>query len=1118
MADRVDLGSVVYKILFETGDTTQVSKQVGTAFDDIGKKASSMTSNMKNVKTGSKQVTSALTDIEKKADKTGLSFGKLKNSIVAGLGIGAGFSIVSSAVSGLKNALNASEQSYIEFENAMRRVNTITRLSESDLANLTDQVDELSKVSGTPVQELASGLYDVASAGVEAGNQMAFLEVANKAAIADFGSINDQIAGLTAVIKGYGLAFSDAQMVSDKFFKTNELGQTTVGQVANSIQKVTASAETSGLALDELFTIFATFTGVTGNAAEVSTQLRGALNALVRPTERVRAKIDEYNKTHKDNQVVLGDSVFATQNFADVSKALIDSVGGSQEELRKLIPEVEAMNLILAAGGTQFDTYNSKLEQMGESSGSAEKAYSEAMKSIENRNKVAKANFESLGRELAKPWANFKLLISEFALEMVKSVKLIINLVKAVANMFLRPLSLLISSAILLFIGFVKDVQSNWSQLGEVFSSLWKVIKSTFAVVGGVLVDAAKTFVNFVKRVGQIINQFFDIFKAIGTFIKDVFKNAFSAAVDTVVGWAKSIFNVFKKVKDAVVGVGEAVWTALKGDLAGAKNVVIGLFDGVENEAETAGQNSGDSFADGFANSFKNFSNNIDSIIGQDPVKILSTENVKLATEDFANSFSELKNAAKDLNFNNTKKAVSQIGKVIDQTAKNIKKDWGAVASVFNENTRAKSMYNFTKAVKQEKEALDEAIKKEKERQDQLAKQEGQQKANKELSDQLRLMSKLGKEIDDNIDIYARIEDSYQSIEEKARRATDVQKSKWEEMFDVLSDGTLKIEEVDKVYATALKDIASSLDDLENKHKKINDSIDEMINQTEEYQDVASDNETVLTSYEEIEGAVNKAIDSVKKLKDEIEDINQKIAKGTQDYKDKIAENVVEAEQKIKELRDELSRSEDTGDRANIQQQIAEQEELINSAKKLNIDYQAELDEARRKASLNAIELLADQYEAEQAKLEEQKLAKEQQLQSELDLLQSIKDQENLIYETQRTNILAIESKITTAYRENMQSRLSATQEFVEAAIVLYNRLAEAAKNARSAGANLSTEAVGAISKYQGFDIQDQESPKQQTINNITQNINFDANINSDLDIQDVVDRISLLTKEQISQ
>ncbi len=48
------------------------------------------------------------------------------------------------------------------------------------------------------------------------------------------------VKGLTAVIKGYSLAESEAIRVSDLFFKTNELGQTTVNELASSIQLVTS--------------------------------------------------------------------------------------------------------------------------------------------------------------------------------------------------------------------------------------------------------------------------------------------------------------------------------------------------------------------------------------------------------------------------------------------------------------------------------------------------------------------------------------------------------------------------------------------------------------------------------------------------------------------------------------------------------------------------------------------------------------------------------------------------------------------------------------------------------------------------------------------------------------
>jgi len=126
MSDRVELGSVVYRILFETGDTDKATKQVSTAFNDIEKKSKTMGQSLRKVKT---------------------AFSKFKGSIMQGIGIGGGFALVSSAISKMVGFIKQGTEQFVQFENQMRRVNTINRQSEGELKNLTKNVEALARVS-----------------------------------------------------------------------------------------------------------------------------------------------------------------------------------------------------------------------------------------------------------------------------------------------------------------------------------------------------------------------------------------------------------------------------------------------------------------------------------------------------------------------------------------------------------------------------------------------------------------------------------------------------------------------------------------------------------------------------------------------------------------------------------------------------------------------------------------------------------------------------------------------------------------------------------------------------------------------------------------------------------
>ena len=73
----------------------------------------------------------------------------------------------------------------------------------------------------------------------------------------------------------------------DLAFETVRLGQTTFPELAASMGRVVPLAASLKLSQEELFAAMATGTGVTGGAAEVSTQLRAVLQSLLDPSKEL---------------------------------------------------------------------------------------------------------------------------------------------------------------------------------------------------------------------------------------------------------------------------------------------------------------------------------------------------------------------------------------------------------------------------------------------------------------------------------------------------------------------------------------------------------------------------------------------------------------------------------------------------------------------------------------------------------------------------------------------------------------------------------------------------------------------------------------------------------------
>lgn len=408
-----------------------------------------------------KNVTSSLGSIEKSA-----------------LSMGAAFLSFSTLTTQLSDAFAKAS----EFDSAMRQVNTLARLGEKEFEKLNQQILNISTTFPFTAKELANGMMDIVSSGVEAENQLAFLKQSAMFASAGATSMTTAVSGLVAVIKGWGLETAEATRVSDLFFRANDLGITSVAEIADSIQRVTNQAKLYGLSIEELFTVYATFTGVTGNAAEVTTQLSGALNALAAATP-------ESAKLFKELGVEVGAAAIQKKGLAQVAKDVFDAVGGDVQQLRKLIPEINGARMVAALATGQFESFNEKLELIKASSGSTEAAFNEMSKSVEFSSKTAANNIDVAKISIASSFSGIRVYLSDFVSQLARTFNFLKTVFVEGLKISVNVMVGIVKSAMIIAQDFANKVigvtNSLFEKLGleKRFESI-AIIKTTFSELG----------------------------------------------------------------------------------------------------------------------------------------------------------------------------------------------------------------------------------------------------------------------------------------------------------------------------------------------------------------------------------------------------------------------------------------------------------------------------------------------------------------------------------------------------------------------------------------------------------------------------------------------------------
>ncbi|QEJ96833.1 phage tail tape measure protein [Treponema phagedenis] len=261
----------------------------------------------------------------------------------------------------------------VEFNEGFGKVQTLIPGATERIAELEENVLNLSPAVGKTTKDLTEGLYEIISAFGDSADSAKNLELAAKGATAGGATTKESIKLLSAVTKAYGNTSFEAQKrVSDLAFTTLKLGQTSMSDLAVSMQRVTSMNNVLGVSQEELFAIFSSGTGVIGGAAEVSTKLSAVYTELQKPQERLA-------KSFKELGVATGEELIA--KFGGLSGALqaLKSVADKTgEPISNLFGSAEAGKLALYAAGEGAAKFASDLEAMNESAGATEQAFNDA--------------------------------------------------------------------------------------------------------------------------------------------------------------------------------------------------------------------------------------------------------------------------------------------------------------------------------------------------------------------------------------------------------------------------------------------------------------------------------------------------------------------------------------------------------------------------------------------------------------------------------------------------------------------------------------------------------------------------------------------------------------------
>ena len=265
-----------------------------------------------------------------------------------------------------------------DFDTAMREVNTLLSISDDEFRQLSENVLALSSRMGVDATASAEALYQAISASVPKENAISFLEVATKSAIAGVTDTETAVDGLTTVLNAFKIPASEVERVADLMFTTVKGGKTTLEELAKSLFNVAPIAASANVKFEDVSAAISSITKQGVPTAIATTQIRAAIQALIKPTADMEAAFKAY-------KIENGSALLANQGLAGSFDMIAKMSGGSQTELAKMMGSVEGLSAVLSLTGSNAQMFQADLEAMRGSTGATQTAFEKMEESASRR-------------------------------------------------------------------------------------------------------------------------------------------------------------------------------------------------------------------------------------------------------------------------------------------------------------------------------------------------------------------------------------------------------------------------------------------------------------------------------------------------------------------------------------------------------------------------------------------------------------------------------------------------------------------------------------------------------------------------------------------------------------
>lgn len=494
----------------------------------------------------------------------------------------------------------ASVKLAVDFDKSMTKIESLVGIAGEEVAKMGDTAKQMATDTGRSASEAADALFFITSAGLEGEQAMNVLNASLQAAAVGLGDTATVADLATSAMNAYGSDTLSASGATDVLVAAVREGKLESSELAGAMGSVLPIASNMGVSFNEVGAAFAAMSRTGTNAAVASTQLRGILNGLLKPTKDAEDALAGMGLSSAGLRKSLKeDGLLATLEI------LKTNFEGNDQAAAKVFGNVRALSGVMDLLGAGVDSTREIFAEMNNVQGATATAFEATSQSASFQLQKALTGVRNSLTEVGGT------LLSAVLPHIQKFTSFIQGLIQSFMNLNPQTQSLVLGlTAIAAALPAILSVAGALATaLGAILTPAGLVV----AALGAIATIVVQNWGAVKKALVDVANGFIDLyneslaFRLIIEGFVALFKTIYGAGVALVNGLINQFKIVGKFVVDLFSNVGQIIVGAFTLDRSLIKEGIAGIGETLlEGVTETAG-NITDIFVDFGTSASENF-------------------------------------------------------------------------------------------------------------------------------------------------------------------------------------------------------------------------------------------------------------------------------------------------------------------------------------------------------------------------------------------------------------------------------------------------------------------------------------------------------------------------------